>query len=140
MATLDFIAVIFAAGAIIEVWHKGSIFETARAYVQSWQDNTSPETFKGRLWELIMCPFCKSYHVPIYLFLSLLAGDWLGGTIAALVRVVVYGLAATRIGNIIDGLLPIKMQYDPPLILFGEEHGRSVAESTNVKSAGEAGS
>lgn len=140
MAALDFIAVVFAAGAIIEVWHKGSIFETARAYVQSWQDNTSPETFKGRLWELIMCPFCKSYHIPIYLFLGLLAGDYFGGTIAALVRVVVYGLAATRIGNIIDGLLPDKLKYDPPLILFGEEHGRPVAGPADVESAGEAGS
>jgi hypothetical protein len=139
MNTLDFVAVVFAAGAIIEVWHKGSIFETARAYVQSWQDTTPPETFKGRLWELVMCPFCKSYHIPIYLFLLLLAGDWAGGTMAALVRVVVYGLAATRIGNLIDGLLPNKMKYDPPLILFGEEHGRSVAGPADVKSAGEAG-
>lgn len=140
MNALDFIAVVFASGAIIEVWHKGSIFETARAYVQSWQDNTPPETFKGRLWELVMCPFCKSYHIPIYLFLTLLAGDWIGGTIAALVRVVVYGLAATRIGNLIDGLLPDKMKYDPPLILFGEEHGRSVAEPADVKSTGKTGS
>lgn len=138
MNALDFIAVIFAAGAIIEVWHKGSIFETARAYVQSWQDNTPPETFKGRLWELIMCPFCKSYHIPIYLFLLLLAGDHFGGTIAALVRVVVYGLAATRIGNLIDGLVPNKMKYDPPLVLFGEEHGSPLAEPANPESTREA--
>lgn len=135
MNTLDFIAVTFAAAAIIEVWHKGSIFETARAYVQTWQDNTPPETLKGRLWELLLCPFCKSYHIPVYLFLLLLAGDWCGSTIASLVRVVVYGLAATRIGNLIDGLLPSKLQYDPPLIIFGEEHGRSVPESTNTESA-----
>lgn len=122
MNALDFIAVIFAAGAIIEVWHKGSIFETARAHVQAWQDVALPESFRGRLWELVMCPFCKSYHVPIYLFLALLAGDYFGGTIAALIRVVVYGLAATRIGNLIDGLLPARMRYDPPII-FGEEHG-----------------
>jgi hypothetical protein len=122
MNALDFIAVIFAAGAIIEVWHKGSIFETARAYVQAWQDVAAPETLKGRLWELLMCPFCKSYHVPVYLFLLLLAGDYVGGTIASLTRVIVYGLAATRIGNLIDGLLPARMRYDPPII-FGDEHG-----------------
>lgn len=121
MNALDFIAVIFAAGAIIEVWHKGSIFETARAHVQAWQDVANPESAKGRLWELIMCPFCKSYHLPIYLFAALLAGDYFGGTIAALVRVPVYGLAATRIGNLIDGLLPARMRYDPPI--FGDEHG-----------------
>lgn len=139
MTTLDFVAVIFAAGAIIEVWHKGSIFETARAYVQSWQDNTPPETIKGRLWELIMCPFCKSYHIPIYLFLLLLAGDHFGGTIAALVRVVIYGLAATRIGNLIDGLVPNKMKYDPPLVLFGEEHGSALAEPAITEPTREAG-
>ena len=65
MNALDFVAVVFASGAIIEVWHKGSIFETARAYVQAWQDVSAPESAKGRLWELIMCPFCKSYHIPI---------------------------------------------------------------------------
>jgi hypothetical protein len=139
MTTLDFVAVIFAAGAIIEVWHKGSIFETARAYVQSWQDNTPPETIKGRLWELIMCPFCKSYHIPIYLFLLLLAGDHFGGTITALVRVVIYGLAATRIGNLIDGLVPNKMKYDPPLVLFGEEHGSALAEPATTEPTREAG-
>lgn len=122
MNTLDFVAVIFASGAIIEVWHKGSLFETARAYVQAWQDNSVPDSWRGRLWELILCPFCKSYHVPVYLFLLLLAGDLCSGTIAALVRVVVYGLAATRIGNLIDGLLPARMRYDPPII-FGDEHG-----------------
>ena len=125
MTTLDFVAVVFATGAIIEVWHKGSIFETARAYVQTWQDNASPESLRGRLWELIMCPFCKSYHIPIYLFLLLLAGDLFGTTMAALSRVFVYGLAATRISNLIDGLVPDKLKYEPPLINFGETHGRA---------------
>jgi hypothetical protein len=38
-------AVIFATGAIIEVWHKGSmLFDTARAYSQAWQDATPVET------------------------------------------------------------------------------------------------
>lgn len=131
MTPLDFIAVIFAAGAIIEVWHKGSIFELARAHVQAWQDVAAPDTLKGRLWELIMCPFCKSYHIPVYLFLLLLAGDWFGGIMAQLVRIIVYGLAATRIGNLVDGLLPPRMRYDPP-ISFGETHGSSVrAEDSN---------
>lgn len=124
MNALDFVAVVFAAGAIIEVWHKGSIFETARAYVQAWQDAANPESAKGRLWELLMCPFCKSYHVPVYLLALLLAADWFGGIMPALIRVFVYGLAATRIGNIIDGLLPSRMRYDPP-ITFGADHGRS---------------
>lgn len=118
MSLLDFIAVIFATGAIIEVWHKGSIFNVARAYVQTWQDNTDPETAKGRLWELLMCPFCKSYHIPVYLLLGLSLGDLCGGLVAALIRVILYGLAATRISNIIDGLLPAAMRYDPPIKPF----------------------
>lgn len=122
ISPLDFIAVIFAAGAVIEVWHKGSIFDNLRAYTQAVQDITPLETLKGRLLELLHCPFCKSYHVPIYLFLLLLAGDWGGGTIAAVVRVFVYGLAATRIGNIVDGLLPDRLRYIPDP--FGATHGR----------------
>ena len=118
MSALDFIAVVFAAGAVIEVWHKGSIFDTMRAYAQALQDVTPTESLKGRLLELLMCPFCKSYHIPIYLGLTLLAGDYFGGIIASLVRVVVYGLAATRIGNLIDGLVPNRMKYSPDV--FGE--------------------
>lgn len=129
MTALDFVAVTFAAGAIIEVWHKGSIFETARAYVQAWQDVARPNSVKGRLWELLMCPFCKSYHIPLYLFAGLLASDQIGGIMPALSRVAVYGLAATRVGNLIDGLLPAQMRYDPP-ITFGEDiHGRTKSGS-----------
>lgn len=115
MAALDFIAIIFAAAAIIEVWHKGSIFDTARAYAQAVQDITPPTTWKGRALELLMCPFCKSYHVPIYLGLTLLIGDYIGGVVPSLIRVVVYGLAATRIGNLIDGLVPNRMKYSPDI-------------------------
>ena len=134
MNALDFIAVIFAAGAIIEVWHKGSIFELPRAYVQAWQDVTPPESFKGRLWELILCPFCKSYHIPLYLFAGLLASNWIGGIMPTLWRGIVYSLAATRVGNIIDGLLPPRMRYDPPII-FGDQHGSSAgaAKSDSVQ-------
>ena len=108
---LDFIAVTLAAGAIIEVWHKGSLFETARAYLQAWQDVTPHNTPRGLLLELINCPFCKSYHVPFYLFLLLLAGTWVGGIVDAGIRLVIYSLAATRLGNVIDGLLPENSQY-----------------------------
>lgn len=123
MTSLDFLAIIFAAGAVIEVWHKGSIFDNARAYAQALQDATPLNSAKGRLLELLMCPFCKSYHIPIYLGLTLLAADHFGGIIASLVRVVIYGLAATRIGNLIDGAVPNRMKYSPDI--FGDDnHGR----------------
>lgn len=111
MSWLDFVAVIFAAGAIIEVWHKGSIFQDARAYLQALQDVTSDNTVKGKLIELSLCPFCQSYHVPFYLFLLLLAATYAGGIVSAVVHAVVYGLAATRIGNILNYLLPERAKY-----------------------------
>lgn len=120
---LDFLAVVLATGAIIEVWHKGSIFAESRAYAQALQDVTPPESLKGRLLELLLCPFCKSYHVPFWLMVFLLAGDWIGATIGGIVRLVVYALAATRVSNLLDGFLPPRMRYDPPLP-GGASYGR----------------
>jgi hypothetical protein len=113
MNWLDFIAVLFAAGAVIDVWHKGSVFASLRAYAQALQDVTPHNTLKGYFLEWVNCPFCKSYHIPFYLYLCLLAGDWLSATIGLLVRVVIYSLAATRIGNIINDLLPNHAKYSP---------------------------
>jgi hypothetical protein len=103
---LDFVAVVFATGAIIEVWQKGSLFANVRAYLNALQDVTPPETAKGRLLELLHCPF--------------FAADWLGGAWPYLVRLVVYGWAATRISNLIDGTLPNRLRYRPN-IFEGDE-------------------
>lgn len=135
ITSLDFIAVILAAGAIIEVWHKGSIFETPRAYVQALQDVAPIGTLKSKLLELISCPFCKSYHLPVYLLLFLLAADCFGDMLSHLARVFVYGLAATRAGNIIDGLLPARMRYDPP---YGDSHGHDAAADSAARSGSNA--
>lgn len=113
ISALDFIAVIFATGAIIEVWHKGSIFETPRACVEALQDVTPGGTVKGKLLELLVCPFCKSYHIPVYLLCLLLLTRWLHPVAGSIAAVLVYGLAATRLSNIIDGLLPPSMRYVP---------------------------
>lgn len=110
-AWLDFAAVVLATGAIIEVWQKGSIFATTRAYVQAVQDNTDGDTLKGKVLELLTCPFCESYHVPVYLFAILLAADWFSVTLGAVARIFIYGWAATRASNLIDGLLPHRMRY-----------------------------
>lgn len=123
---LDFVAVIFAAGAIIEVWHKGSLFANRRAYLNALQDVTPPDTLKGLALELLSCPFCQSYHVPVYLFVALLAGDWVGGILPYLLRSLIYGWAATRIGNLIDGHLPDRLRYKPTFT--GEDsHGGPTA-------------
>lgn len=109
---IDFFTVVLASGAIIEVWHKGSIFATARAYVQAWDDASEPGSWKSLLYELILCPFCKSYHIPLYLYLLLLLADSFGGSVGAYVRVPLLALAATRLSNIINGLLPHESKYD----------------------------
>jgi hypothetical protein len=111
---IDFLAVVLATGAIIEVWHKGSIFATARAYVQAWNDTAKHGSFKSLWTELLLCPFCKSYHIPVYLLLALVLGNFLGGIANDLVRVIVYGLAATRASNLLDACLPARMRYDQP--------------------------
>lgn len=110
---LDFLVVIFASGALIEVWNKGSIFANTRARVGALRDVTPPETAKGLVLELLDCPFCQSYHVPVYFLLVLLAADQIGGILPALVRVFVYGWAATRLGNLLNESLPNRLRYKP---------------------------
>lgn len=110
---LDFIAVILATGAIIEVWHKGSIFATARAIVQAKQDIARHGSFTALWTELFTCPFCKSYHVPVYLYLILLSADYFGGIVSGLVRVFIYGWAATRASNLLEAYLPKDARYEP---------------------------
>lgn len=110
---LDLIAVALAASAIIEVWHKGSIFATARAYVQTWQDAADYDSLWGKFLELLTCPFCQSYHAPIYLFVLLWLGDSAGFPLANVIRIVVYGFAATKIGNVLNTLLPQEARYKP---------------------------
>jgi hypothetical protein len=110
----DFVAVVLATGAIIDVWHNGSIFAMWRAYVQAKNDAARHGSITGLWTELLICPFCKSYHIPIYLYAILLSADWIGSIVAVIARLIVYGLAATRLSNIIDGLLPARMRYDRP--------------------------
>ena len=109
---IDLVAVIFATGAIIEVWHKGSIFATARAIVQAKQDIAPHGSFTALWTELLTCPFCKSYHVPVYLYGLLLSGDYCGGIVATVTRALIFSLAATRASNLIDGFLPKSRKYD----------------------------
>lgn len=130
---LDFLAVVLATGAVIEVWHKGSIFADLRARAQALQDVTDPDTLQGKALELLLCPFCKSYHVPFWLFVALLLGDWFGVTIGAVVRLVVYALAATRLSNIIDGLMPPRLRYAPPI--EESEHGRDTGSGDSNQQA-----
>lgn len=129
----DFCAAVLATGAVIEVWHRGSIFAGLRAYAQALQDTTDPDTLKGKWLELVLCPFCKSYHVPFYLLGAILLGDACGATIGIVVRLVVYSLAATRLSNLLDGFLPPRMRYDPPI--EGASSGTEPAAGDPVRSS-----
>lgn len=111
MSTIEFVALVLASGAIIEVWHKGTIFAELRAKIQAYQDITDHTTLKGKLLELLTCPFCQSYHVPFYLCVFYFSLLYAGGFFAAAGKIFVFSLAATRAGNIMNGLLPKKMQY-----------------------------
>lgn len=119
---IDLIAVTLATGAIIEVWHKGSIFATTRAYVQAVNDGAKYGSFAYLWTELLLCPFCKSYHIPFYLFLELLAGDYFGGIVSNVVRASIFGLAATRLSNLVNNALPLRMRYEP-VVTFGTDAG-----------------
>lgn len=112
---LDFACIALATGAVIDVWLNGSIFATWRATIQAKQDIASPGTFAAWWTELLTCYFCQSYHVPFYLLLILLAGNCFGGMFYFASQLIVYSLAATRLSNLVNGLLPEKLQY-------GREH------------------
>lgn len=112
MTWFDFFAITLATGAIIDVWHNGSIFATWRATVQAKQDVADYGTFRALWTELVMCPFCKSYHIPLYLILFLWTSRYVGGILAPVAELTVYGLAATQLSNLINALLPRKLQYD----------------------------
>jgi len=110
----DFFAVVLASGAILDVWNKGSLFATWRAQLQATQDVTDPETLKGRIIELKLCPFCQSYHVPFWLLVVLLASSHLSATLGFIVYLLVYGLAATRLVHVLDSFLPPRLRHSPP--------------------------
>ena len=131
---IDVFAVVFASGAVIEAWNKGSIFSDTRARLQALQDVTDPESSRGRVFELLSCPFCQSYHVPFWLLVMLLAGNAAGATINLLATLVVYSLAATRLVGIVDGLLPPRMRHSPPLKEndFGQPTSRDSTEPSSV--------
>lgn len=111
MHTIQFVALVLASGAVIEVWHKGSIFSTLRARVEAEEMVTDHNTIKGKLLELLTCHFCQSYHVPVYLGAAYIAFQHLNGFFAAVSDVILFGLAATRAGNILNGLLPKDLKY-----------------------------
>lgn len=134
MSWLDFIVLTLAAGAIVNVWFNGSIFAEWRTFVSVMADEPEiPEEATDDLqgdpppllmrvagkclprivFELFTCDFCLSHHTPwvlmlLFFFPALLVEtEWL----AFLLKLPVYSLAATQLGNLINAISPASVRY-----------------------------
>ncbi len=132
MSWLDFIALTLAASAIVDVWRNGSLFADWRAFLEDFGDRTETSAvlesgeklpFLMRLADswlpnwvaaMLSCAFCFSYHAPWVVALvclfpaTLVPYDWL----AFLLKLPVYALAATRLGNLINAWAPAGAKYE----------------------------
>lgn len=140
MTWLDFLALTLAASGVVDVWNNGSIFADWRAFFQDKadepdeptpvdeaelsddEDDGEPLPFVMRIVdrvvprfiaELVSCSFCFSHHTPwvlaIVCFFPTLFIDieW----ITWLLKLPVYSLAATRLGNLITAWAPQEAKY-----------------------------
>lgn len=65
------------------------------------------------LAELVSCTFCSSYHVPWLLLVGCyVPSRLLGEPWNWLALLPLYSLAATRVGNLLNGLLPKPLHYE----------------------------
>lgn len=136
MDWLDFLVLTLAASAVVDVWFNGSILAEALAYVQARTDlpldsedseglAEPPADQPGRLQrladqclptvicQLLVCPFCLSHHTPWLLATAcFVPGLFWDSPWALLCKLPVYCLAATRLGNLINGLLPSHLRYE----------------------------
>lgn len=137
MTTLDFVALIFAASAMVDVWLNGSLFDEWRAYFQARSDTLPPSELSSASlddpepivlptpwwmkvfqllpdWfcELLSCDYCLSHHTPWVLSVCFLLPAFLvGDPWGFILKIPVYSLAATRIGNIINRCMPADARY-----------------------------
>ncbi len=93
MTPFGLVVAAFAAWQAVEVWHHGSIFARWRAAVQAWPG----EGVRGRLGELLTCPFCLSVWAGTAAAAAVALDHW-----AAWVGV--SGLAASRLANLANDL------------------------------------
>lgn len=141
MTALDFIVLSLAAGALVHVWFRGSIFTELRAYTEIrtelppddelLNDMPAPAESDDRasvpLWmrlgdrvlptfvcELLVCHFCLSHHTPYILaLLFFLPSLFVTAPWAVfLFKLPVYSLAATRLGNILNAIVPSTVKYN----------------------------
>lgn len=113
---VDLFVVAMAANGLVDAWRNGSLFAGLRARIQVQQDSDDPESLRQWLWELLLCSFCHSYHVAVWLYVIITVGDVVTWTDAApvglFIRAVVTGVAAARLSLILNGLLPLRLRYE----------------------------
>lgn len=137
MTWFDFVVLVLAAQAVVDVWFNGSIFANVFAQIQdkayppelledgSMTITDGPAGFWYRytprlLAKLLSCWFCFSHHTPwvlivlLYLPASYLAEPW-----RWIALVPFYSLAATRCGTIINKLFP-QVDYERGTTSGGE--------------------
>jgi len=141
MTILDLIALALAAGAVLDAWANGSIFEDLRTYIARRADGyvgppedgliPDPSIVREYPWWARMldkvlprffalawdCLFCSSYHAPAYLLLVFyLPSLALSPPYDTIVKLPIYSLAATRAAN----LLTLKFGTAGPNGVHGE--------------------
>lgn len=120
MTTLDFIVLMLSASACVDVWRNAELFATQRAYLEAAQDGDVRWAWFATLMN---CPYCLSHHTPWLLavtfyvpamILVAVAKAWESDTlltIAFVLKIPVYSLAATRGAVLADLLLPDRAKY-----------------------------
>jgi len=139
MHWLDFVVLVLASSAIVDVWRNGSLFTDWRALFQALSDTSPggtssdtevlsdmpqpdplpiPQRWVVRyapawLGELLSCAFCFSYHAPwiAYVIWLLPKYEFGSGFLMTCWTIPLYALAATRLGNIINSFLPDESKY-----------------------------
>ena len=141
MTWLDFLVLTLAASGVVDVWFNGSIFADWRAFFQDKADEpdepTPPDDSAEQLdeedegeplpvmmrvadrvlprlfAELVSCSFCFSHHTPwVLAMVCFFPGLFIETTwIAWLLKMPVYSLAATRLGNLITAFAPSEAKY-----------------------------
>lgn len=136
MTLLDFLALTLAASAVVDVWFNGSILAGPLAYCQARADDTEAADYEAEaesdsaadagggvrladlviptwLCKLLSCAFCLSHHTPWLLAaLFYVPGLFLEPPWSLILKVPLYSLAATRLGNILNAAAPASTQYD----------------------------
>lgn len=136
---VDLVGVALAIGGTVDVWRNGSLFAGHRADLQARQDGTDPESWWQLVYELLLCSFCHTYQLGIWLLVLLTVSDALAWPdllrtllhflnceqppaaivnmpVGQLIRAAVFGVAAARLSWIINGLLPPHLRYNRLLL------------------------